>query len=145
MNYKKLYFLILVIGIVALSIISWYTLTININQTTPTIVNIFLHYNKLFIYCNLLLFIILLIISNLIYLKTLSKYFFTLSVIFFIAFTITNNFYFSNYILHHFSGYGLNEENFNLLKLIGAFSCLATIIITAINYTTIRNLKRRKK
>ena len=145
MNYKKLYLTLLIIGIIALSIISHFILSINLNQNSELIINEFLHYNKLFIYVNLFLFIILLIISNIIYFKSLSKDFFIFSVIMFIIFTLVNNFYFSSYILNNFSGYGISIKNFNILKLIGIFSCLATVIVTAINFTTIRNLKRRKK
>lgn len=145
MNYKKLYLTLLIIGIIALSIISHFILSINLNQNSELIINEFLHYNKLFIYVNLFLFIILLIISNIIYFKSLSKDFFIFSVIMFIIFALVNNFYFSSYILNNFSGYGISIKNFNILKLIGIFSCLATVIVTAINFTTIRNLKRRNK
>lgn len=145
MNYKKTYIIILIIGVIALSIISHFIFSINQTQNIELIINDFLHLNKLFVYVNLFLFILLIVISNIIYFKNSSKDFIVASVAVFIIFTLVNNFYFSSYILNNYSGYGLSKKNFDMLKLIGIFSCLATILIAVINFITIRNLKKRKK
>ncbi|RLD60736.1 MAG: hypothetical protein DRJ01_09170 [Bacteroidetes bacterium] len=145
MNYKKIYIILLIVGIVSISIISYFIFSIDTNQENLVVIDNYLFFNKLFVYCNLFIFVILLVLSNIIYFKNSSKDFFIITVVLFIIFGLLNSFIFSNYIINNFSGYGLSKKSFDILKLIGVFSCLATVIVTVINFTTIRNLKRKKK
>lgn len=146
MNLRKLFLILLLIGIIVISIISYFNLSILIKPIeSEVIVRKFQTFNKILSYSKVIFFFTLLILSNIIYLKNGKGSYFIISAIFFIGFTLLDyitirGLYFSF----------LSERNFMFRSL--SFSTIVGILVSILGaaisiayYVLLRQHLKRKE
>lgn len=142
---KKTFWILYIVFFVALTVLSF--LTFNAIDVSEDVMQVVLNYDFYDSILTLLIpicFLILLVLSNVAFMKNDISYFFLMTLFLYIVFMLVNYVYISGVYLHYKKICGISTGEISFAGIRGLLLCMIAIFICVINYFILVIRKKRR-
>lgn len=141
----SIFFALALAGILVLSILIFLTKHQLASDTNPKInVELFYHYNHYLTNCNTLIFVILLFVANIMFIRQRYWDTFIWTGIIFLTFTLIDWWWLSEMVFHYKKSNNLWEGESNLVPFAGIFLALFGLAVVTFNYFILKRIYKEK-
>ena len=142
---KKTFWILFIIFFVTLAVLSFLTFNvIDVNEDVTQVVVRYDCYDAILTTLTPIFFLILLILSNIAFMKNDISYYFWMTLFLYVAFTLVNYVYISGVYFHYKKICGVSTGEISIEGIRGLILCMITVFICVINYFTLVIIKKKR-
>ena len=142
---KKTFWILFIIFFITLAVLSIMTFNvIDVSEDITQVVVNYDFYDAILTSLTPIFFLILLILSNIAFMKNDISYYFWMTLFLYVAFTLVNYVYISGVYFHYKKICGVSTGEISIEGIRGLILCMITVFICVINYFTLVIIKKRR-
>jgi hypothetical protein len=141
----RIFLMAMMVLLVLLSVLSFHILrTLNSDDSPDTILYEYHTYDSILVMANPIGFVILLVLSNVSYVRQSRGFFFLVTFLIFAIFTMMDYAYISDTFFHFRKRNGMWKGEFSIAFLMGVILCVIAGAVALVNYLVLATIKKHK-
>ena len=142
---KKTFWILFIIFFVTLAVLSFLTFNvIDVNEDVTQVVVRYDCYDAILTTLTPIFFLILLILSNIAFIKNDISYYFWMTLFLYVVFTLVDYVYISGVYLHYQKICGISTGEITIEGIRGLILCMIAVFICVINYFALVIIKKKR-
>ena len=142
---KKTFWILFIIFLVTLAVLSIMTFNvIDVSEDVTQVVVNYDFYDAILTSLTPIFFLILLVLSNIAFMKDDISYYFWMTLFLYVVFTLVNYVYISGVYFHYKKICGVSTGEISIACVRGLILCMIAIFICVINYFTLVIMKKKR-